>query len=84
MRRAARHRLLGPHDEAGLVPIVSVPSEDHAAVLLDDRGRVWAECPTGGGSDDLVLPLVFAREEAVSVRGLAEQGVRLTHVGWVR
>ncbi|KDN80447.1 hypothetical protein KCH_77790 [Kitasatospora cheerisanensis KCTC 2395] len=35
------------------------PSEDRAAVLLDDRGRVWAQCPTGGGSDDLVLSLVL-------------------------
>ncbi|MEW2308920.1 hypothetical protein AB0918_09840 [Streptomyces sp. NPDC006864] len=51
------------------------PSEDHAAALLDDQGTVWSEVPTGGDSDDLVLPLVYVREEAVSRRDLADRCV---------
>ncbi len=71
-------------EQAGLLPPAAAPSENHAAVLLDDQGTVWAEVPTSDGREDLVLPLVYAREEAVSRRDLADQGARLTHIGWTR
>ena len=69
---------------SGIVASAAAPSEDHAAVWLDNRGTVWAEVPTSDGGEDLVLPLVYAREEAVSRSDLADQGARLTHIGWTR
>ncbi|WP_371484873.1 hypothetical protein [Kitasatospora sp. NBC_00315] len=71
-------------EQAGLLPPAAAPSEDHAAVLLDDRGTVWAEVPTSDGREDLLLPLVYAREEATSRHDLADQGARFTHIGWAR
>ncbi|WP_328952562.1 hypothetical protein [Kitasatospora purpeofusca] len=70
--------------QAGLLPPATAPSDDHTAVLLDDQGTVWAEVPTSDQGQDLVLPLVYAQEEAVSRRDLADQGARLTHIGWTR
>ncbi|MFJ3221573.1 7-cyano-7-deazaguanine synthase [Kitasatospora sp. NPDC086801] len=67
-----------------LLPPAAAPSADYAAVLLDDQDTVWAEVPTSDGREDLVLPPVYAREEAVSRRDFAEQGGRLTHIGWAR
>ncbi|MFJ4091833.1 hypothetical protein ACIPYS_09645 [Kitasatospora sp. NPDC089913] len=53
------------------------------ALWLDDEGGVWNDVPTAGGDGgDLVLPLVHAREEAVSRRDLEERGHRLALLGW--
>ncbi|MFJ6141576.1 hypothetical protein [Kitasatospora sp. NPDC092286] len=71
-------------EQAGLVPVATAPSGEHAAVLLDEQGTVWAQVPTSDAGEDLVLPLVYAREEASSRRDLEDQGHRLTHIGWTR
>ncbi|MFJ7912610.1 hypothetical protein [Kitasatospora sp. NPDC096204] len=71
-------------EQAGLVPPATAPSSEHAAVLLDDQGTVWAQVSTSDQGDDLVLPLVYAREEAVHRHDLEDQGHRLTHIGWTR
>ncbi|MET9398804.1 hypothetical protein [Kitasatospora sp. NPDC002965] len=70
---------------AGIVAPAAAPSKDHTALWLDDQGGVWNDAPTtDGGDDDLALPLVTAREEAVSRRDLEDRGHRLTLIGWTR
>ncbi|WP_282206818.1 hypothetical protein [Kitasatospora fiedleri] len=69
---------------AGLLAPATAPSEDHTALWLDDQGGVWNGVPTSDGDDDLVLPLVHARDEATSRRDLADHGHRLTLIGWTR
>ncbi|MFE2729413.1 hypothetical protein [Kitasatospora sp. NPDC059327] len=68
---------------AGIVAPDAAPSADHTALWLDDQGGVWNDVPTSGGGD-LALPLVHAREEAVSRRDLEDRGHRLTLIGWTR
>ncbi|MFD9592057.1 hypothetical protein ACFWA9_04770 [Kitasatospora sp. NPDC059973] len=68
---------------AGIVAPPAAPSEDHTALWLDDQGGVWNDVPTSDGGD-LALPLVHAREEAVSRRDLEDRGHRLTLIGWTR
>ncbi|MFJ7280736.1 hypothetical protein [Kitasatospora sp. NPDC098663] len=69
---------------AGIAAPPAAPSEDHTALWLDDQGGVWNDVPTSDGDDDLALPLVHAREEAVSRRDLEDRGHRLTLIGWTR
>lgn len=66
---------------AGLIPAATPPSDDHEAVYLDDHDEVWADYPTSPPGD-YVLRLVWASEEAVSKRDLADQGVPLRVIGW--
>ncbi|MFJ8443982.1 hypothetical protein [Kitasatospora griseola] len=68
---------------AGIAAPAAAPSEDHTALWLDDQGGVWNDVPTSDGGD-LTLPLVHAREEAVSRRDLEDRGHRLTLIGWTR
>lgn len=68
------HRLdMGTPDRVcalGTPPDVA-PTGDHAAVWLDDEGRVWADYPTVPAGDD-VVPLVWAEEDPVARREIEE------------
>jgi hypothetical protein len=60
------------------------PSPAHMAVYIDQHnGTVWVDYPTVPSGDD-VLPLVTANETTTSRADLADQGVRLRIVGWIR
>ncbi|GAA1150340.1 hypothetical protein [Streptomyces javensis] len=46
-------------------------SAQYACVWLDDEGDVWADYPTADPTEDLILPLVWAREQTDSRSELA-------------
>ncbi|GAA3372626.1 hypothetical protein GCM10017744_104900 [Streptomyces antimycoticus] len=57
-------------------------SAQYACVWLDDEGDVWADYPTADLEADLVLPLVWAREQTNFRSELAERGYAFTRIGW--
>lgn len=57
------------------------PSDDHAAVYLDDEGGLWAEYPTVPPSDS-ILPLVWASEVCSSKHELEDRGYEFRVIGW--
>ncbi|GGV45723.1 hypothetical protein GCM10010495_74160 [Kitasatospora herbaricolor] len=71
-------------EQADLLAPIAAPSEDHAALWLDETGGVWNDVPTSDSGDDLVLPLVHAREEATSRAELEDRGHHFTLIGWAR
>ncbi|MEV6133853.1 hypothetical protein AB0M05_44850 [Streptomyces violaceusniger] len=62
----------------GLVSAFGTPQVDrsaqYACVWLDDEGGVWADYPAADLEEDLVLPLVWARERTDSRSESAERG----------
>lgn len=69
-----------------LVSTFGVPQVDRSAqcasVWLDSDGDVWADYPTADPDEDLVLSLVWAREQTDSRSELADRGYVFTRVGW--
>ncbi|MFE9007422.1 hypothetical protein ACFYOY_35780 [Streptomyces sp. NPDC007875] len=64
-------------------PPATAPTNDHAAVWLDDEGGVWADYPTVPSADD-VLPMVW-HDESPTARGeLEERGYTLTRIAHCR
>lgn len=60
------------------------PSPNHMAVYIDQHNSgAWVDYPTVPPGDD-VLPLVTANEEASSRASLADGGVELRIVGWIK
>jgi hypothetical protein len=60
------------------------PSPGHMAVYLDQHNSgAWVDYPTVPPGDD-VVPLVTANEETSSRAGLADDGVVLRVVGWIK
>ncbi|MGP3951293.1 hypothetical protein [Streptomyces sp. 7N604] len=59
------------------------PTGDHAAVWLDDEGRVWAVYPTVPAGDD-VLPMVWADEVPIPRHEVEERGCTLTRIAFCR
>lgn len=59
------------------------PSDDHAALYVDQDGDPWAEYLTSPRSGH-VVGLVLARHEAVGRRELEDRIGPLTLVGWHR
>jgi hypothetical protein len=57
------------------------PSDDHAAVYLDDCDELWAEYPTSPPSDAIV-PLAWASEECRSKQEMEDRGVTFRVIGW--
>ncbi len=57
-------------------------SAQYASVWLDNEGGIWADYPTAASEEDLVLPLVWAREQTDSREELAERGYVFTRIGW--
>ncbi|WP_413804285.1 hypothetical protein [Streptomyces sp. OE57] len=57
-------------------------SAQYACVWLDNEGDVWADYPTADPTEDLVLPLVWAREQTDSRSELAERGYVFNRIGW--
>lgn len=69
--QAAREREVGARVCALGAPPDVAPTGDHAAVWLDDEGRVWADYPTVPAGDE-VVPLVWAEEPPVPRRKVEE------------
>jgi hypothetical protein len=59
------------------------PSPEHSAVYMDGDRQVWSEYKTVPESD-AVLSLVWAAEKTSSRAALADEGVDLRVVGWIR
>lgn len=60
------------------------PSDGHSAVYIDQHGQgVWSDYPTVPPGDD-VLPMAWASERTTSKEDLADQGVELRVVGWIK
>lgn len=68
--------------KAAAVP-PTAPSDDHAAVWLDNHDQLWSDYPTSPPSD-AVLPMVWASEQTRSRADLEDQGVTFRRIGWTR
>lgn len=70
--------------EAQLMPLSERPTDEHAAVYLDNYNDLWAEYPSVPHSDSetAILPLVWASEECRVKQDLEDQGVKFRLIGW--
>jgi hypothetical protein len=59
------------------------PSPGHSAIYMDGDRQVWSDYPTVPPCDD-VLPMVWASQQTQSKANLAEQGIELRVVGWIK
>lgn len=68
------------HEAPGSEP--ARPGSDYSAVYLDQHDRIWSDYPVLPPSD-LVLPMVWADEQARSKADLVDAGTELRIIGWV-
>ncbi|MET7437000.1 hypothetical protein ACFYQQ_01045 [Streptomyces sp. NPDC005496] len=68
---------------AGIAPPADRPSDDHAAVWVDDEGFLYGEYQTSPSSHgDAILRLVWEPEVCSSKREMEEQGAEFRLLGW--
>lgn len=87
--RAAAHALRAERDRlnAELAELRTAeparPSPGHSAIYMDGDRQVWSDYPTVPPCDE-VLPMVWADEQTQSKADLAERGIELRVVGWIK